>query len=359
MNIRNALLAATVLAAPLALAHTAAAQPVTGTYVAGGFGYNLQESQKAKNIYLDGKGVPTTARLTSHNGYTGEASIGYGFGNGFRVEIEGDYLNNRFDKVKAAGNAYPLSGTNQQYGAFANVLYDLDVGLPYLYPYVGAGVGYQFSNYESVASEGASFDKTKGALAYQGIAGLAFPIAYVPGLSATVEYRFIGLAGARKFNGAYDTLPATFKVEHEYNNSVQVGLRYAFGVATPVAPTPAPAPMAVPAPSPAKTYLVFFDWDKSNLTPRATQIIAQAASDSHTSATTTIDVSGYTDTSGTPTYNQGLSERRAQAVAAQLVADGVSQSEIAIHAFGETHLLVPTGPGVREPQNRRVEIVLQ
>jgi outer membrane protein OmpA-like peptidoglycan-associated protein len=46
-------------------------------------------------------------------------------------------------------------------------------------------------------------------------------------------------------------------------------------------------------------------------------------------------------------------------VADQLVADGVAASEIETHAFGETHLLVPTGPGVREPQNRRVEIVLQ
>jgi len=104
---------------------------------------------------------------------------------------------------------------------------------------------------------------------------------------------------------------------------------------------------------------VFFDWDKYSLTPRATQIIAEAASDSRTSSTTTISVSGYTDTSGTPVYNQGLSERRAKAVAAQLVTDGVPMSEIEIHAYGETHLLVPTGPGVREPQNRRVEIVLE
>jgi len=45
---------------------------------------------------------------------------------------------------------------------------------------------------------------------------------------------------------------------------------------------------------------VFFDWDKSDLTPRATDIIAQAASDSHTQQTTDIVVNGYTDTSGTP-----------------------------------------------------------
>ena len=58
---------------------------------------------------------------------------------------------------------------------------------------------------------------------------------------------------------------------------------------------------------------MFFDWDKYNLTPRATQIISQAASDSKTQSTTSLDVSGYTDTSGTPDYNQGLSIRRAKA----------------------------------------------
>ena len=95
------------------------------------------------------------------------------------------------------------------------------------------------------------------------------------------------------------------------------------------------------------------------VTPKAIDIIAQAASDSHTQQTTQILANGYTDTSGTFAYNQALGQRRAQAVAAQLVTDGVPQSEIEIHSYGETHLLVATGPGVREPQNRRVEIILQ
>jgi outer membrane protein OmpA-like peptidoglycan-associated protein len=70
-------------------------------------------------------------------------------------------------------------------------------------------------------------------------------------------------------------------------------------------------------------------------------------------------VNGYTDTTGTPQYNMGLSIRRANAVAAELVKDGVPKAAIAIQGFGETHLLVPTGPQVREPQNRRVEIIIQ
>jgi outer membrane protein OmpA-like peptidoglycan-associated protein len=361
MKLRNSLLAATVLAAPFALTHAAKAQPVSGIYVAGGIGYNIEESSKAKDVIVDGENTGATARVSLHNGYTGDASVGYGFGNGWRVELEGDYFENRFRKVKAEGDTFDASGKEQKYGGFVNALYDFDIGLPYLYPYVGAGVGWQYSNFNNFnfAGGAATLNQSKGALAYQGIAGVAFPIAPVPGLSATLEYRFTALAGSRKYEAGFEGVPATGKVEHEYNNSIQAGLRYAFNTAAPVAPAPAPAPVAAaPAPAPAKTYLVFFDWDKSDLTPRATQIIAQAASDSKTNSVTTIDVSGYTDTSGTPDYNQGLSERRASSVAAQLVTDGVPQSEIETHAYGETHLLVPTGPGVREPQNRRVEIVL-
>jgi outer membrane protein OmpA-like peptidoglycan-associated protein len=68
-------------------------------------------------------------------------------------------------------------------------------------------------------------------------------------------------------------------------------------------------------------------------------------------------VNGYTDSSGSPAYNLKLSQRRADSVAKELVSDGVQRSEIDIHGYGETHPLVPTADGVREPQNRRVEII--
>jgi OmpA-OmpF porin, OOP family len=116
---------------------------------------------------------------------------------------------------------------------------------------------------------------------------------------------------------------------------------------------------AVPAPAPARSYLVFFDWDKATLTDRARQIIKEAADNSTRVRYTRIEVNGYTDTSGTKQYNQGLSIRRARAVQAELVKDGVPESAITIQGFGDTNLLVPTGPGVREPQNRRVEIIVR
>ena len=70
-------------------------------------------------------------------------------------------------------------------------------------------------------------------------------------------------------------------------------------------------------------------------------------------------MAGHADRSGTPQYNQRLSQRRADAVAAELVRRGVPRNAMAIQAFGESRPLVPTADGVREPQNRRVEIVLR
>ena len=109
----------------------------------------------------------------------------------------------------------------------------------------------------------------------------------------------------------------------------------------------------------ARTYLVFFDWDRADLTDRARQIIREAANATQQVQVTRIMVSGHTDTTGTARYNQGLSVRRAQNVASELVRLGVPSSAITTQGFGCSRPLVATGPGVREPQNRRVEIVLQ
>ena len=135
-------------------------------------------------------------------------------------------------------------------------------------------------------------------------------------------------------------------------------MRYNFGAPTPLSPAE-PTPSAAPAPAPARSYLVFFDWDKATLTDRARAIVKEAADNSSRVQYTRLEVNGYTDTSGTPRYNKGLSERRARTVAAELVRDGVPQNAISIQGLGDTNLLVPTGPGVREPQNRRVEIIIR
>jgi OOP family OmpA-OmpF porin len=360
MKLRIALLAATALALPVAVK----AQPVSGLYVGAGAGYNILQDETVKSI----PNVTGGGHLKFNGGFVGVGSVGYGFGNGFRVEIEGDYRDNKLNKLSTANGGFHAGGDEEKMAAMVNALYDFNIS-PMFVPYVGVGAGYNWTYFKHGSSYGASgvggerFEDWSNSFAYQGIAGIGFPIAPIPGLTVTTEYRFFGLGEDQYFHGAYYNAAgqATFgkiKQTSDYNHSFLIGLRYAFNAAPPPPPA-ASAPVAAPAPTPARTYLVFFDWDKATLTDRARQIVAEAAQASTHVTYTKIQVNGYTDTSGTPAYNQGLSIRRAKTVAAELVKDGVPASAISIAGFGETHLLVPTGPGVREPQNRRVEILIQ
>ena len=117
-------------------------------------------------------------------------------------------------------------------------------------------------------------------------------------------------------------------------------------------------PVAAPAAIPAKPsdFLVFFDWDKYNLTPEAMKIIADAVAAAKKEGAKTIKVVGHTDTSGSAAYNMGLSVRRANAVAQQMIKLGIPATSIVTEGRGQEDLLVPTPDGVREPQNRRAAI---
>ena len=341
MNTRSLLLAASILAVPA----LAMAQPVSGLYVGGGLGINYLQQLKAT-----GQSSASSGHLNSQVGPIALGSVGWGFGNGLRTELELNFRDNHMHSNSPNGG-----GTMLTYGVMANALYDFDLGSNWIYPYIGAGVGYERETAQALhmgtANPGTS---SKGGLGVQGIIGAAFPIQSAPGLSITAEYRFMDVLNSPRFGSGSNQI----KVGDALHHSVLLGVRYAFNAAPPP-PPPAPAPAAAPAPAPARTYLVFFDWDKSDLTPRARSIIAEAAQASTHVQTTRIEANGYTDLSGTAAYNMGLSVRRADAVAAELVRDGVPKNIIFVKGFGETHPLVPTAPGVREPQNRRVEIILK
>jgi outer membrane protein OmpA-like peptidoglycan-associated protein len=126
---------------------------------------------------------------------------------------------------------------------------------------------------------------------------------------------------------------------------------------------PAPAPKPKPAPQPVvevpADYLVFFNWDRDVVTPEARKILQEAAANFGKRDFSAIQVIGHADTSGPADYNLGLSQRRAARAAAVLVLQGVPEGKIDISWKGQTQPLVPTGDGVREPQNRRAEIVFQ
>jgi outer membrane protein OmpA-like peptidoglycan-associated protein len=103
-------------------------------------------------------------------------------------------------------------------------------------------------------------------------------------------------------------------------------------------------------------YIVFFDWDKSNITPEAATILDSAIQAYGNCGTVPIMLAGYTDLSGTQKYNLGLSARRNTSVTEYLTAHGIAASTISSQAFGKLNPRVPTANGVRELQNRRVEI---
>jgi hypothetical protein len=121
--------------------------------------------------------------------------------------------------------------------------------------------------------------------------------------------------------------------------------------------TPAAAPPPPPSAAPP-SFMVFFDWDRSNLSAQATNTIQQAAAAYKTRGGARITATGHTDTSGPENYNMALSLRRANSVKEGLVKAGVPATAITTVGRGEAGLLVQTGDGVREPQNRRVEIVI-
>ncbi len=372
MTPRCVLFAATMLAVPLA----AAAQPVAGPYVSLGAGVDFLQDETLK--LAPQLGV-RDRWVYFNSGFSGQASFGWGFGDGLRAEIEGNYSSNHVDGV-----SYPdvgrAGGTERQYGGFLNVLYDLDVHLP-VRPYFGVGAGGQELGDNNINFGSPGFQssrrgtyQTAGAFAYQAIAGFSVPAPWLRGLAFTADYRLIGLVDpleavhyerfpanspANAFLGLPAQRPAfgNGKFGNVFNHEIQIGLRYAFGPAP--APLATPAIIAPPAPAPARTYLVFFDWDRADLTEHARQIVAEAAQASTRVQTTRIEVDGYTDSSGTARYNQALSLRRAESVSAELVHDGVARNDIAVQGFGETHPLVATADGVREPQNRRVEIILR
>ena len=123
------------------------------------------------------------------------------------------------------------------------------------------------------------------------------------------------------------------------------------------APPPPPMPTPATAPAAAPTFIVYFGWNRSWVSPSGVAILQQAAATYRAGGVASVQVTGYTDTSGSARYNQRLSERRAHHVARALARMGIPWSAMTITGRDATDLAVPTPPGVREPHNRRVTII--
>ena len=119
-------------------------------------------------------------------------------------------------------------------------------------------------------------------------------------------------------------------------------------------------PVAAAPPVTFANFTVYFDFDSSTITPQTLSTLIDAADASDDMGASTITVSGYADRSGSEAYNMALSQRRADAVAAELkglLGDGAPA--MSLEAFGEKNNKVVTPDGVKEAKNRRVKIEIR
>ena len=265
-------------------------------------------------------------------GWAAGGMIGYDFV-GPRVEIEGVY---RYNQATVGGGPFNAFGASKDdIGVLANILYDFNAGGT-IVPYIGAGAGIAFVRTSAL---GLSTDTTQ--FAYQAILGVGYNVD--PMFRINLDARYYGT-----------TNPYFAGTGYSNNNiSAMLSLQVRFGAPAMAAAPPPPAVAAAPS------FMVFFDWDRSNLSAQALNTIKQAAKQFKTRGNARITATGHADKSGPENYNMALSLRRANAVKDALVREGVPATAISVVGRGESQPLVQTADGVREPQNRRVEIVIQ
>ncbi len=326
-----------------------------GFYIGAAAGVNIPQDSK----FDLATGADPSAELDK--GPTGLATGGYRFESGLRFEAELGYRTSDVDDVADVSGSGDVSALS----LMGNALFDFDLDGP-VTPFVGIGAGLAHVDFDGVTPVGGSaVNDDDLSLAVQAIAGAA--VRLTDQLDLTLDYRYFAAPDVELSLDSGGRADSSYKT-----HNIMLGLRFSFGAPAP-APTatpaqaPAPAPAPEPAPAPVETapepvvrnFLVFFDFDRSDLTPEALSIISSAADAARAAAPIRIELTGHADRSGPRTYNQGLSERRADAVASELVRLGITRSDIGVSARGEDDPLVPTPDGVREPQNRRVEIVLE
>ena len=197
--------------------------------------------------------------------------------------------------------------------------------------------------------------------AWQAIAGVRAPL--TDNIDASLKYRFFNADNVKLVDVTGRTLDGRFR-----SHSLLGGLTYNFGeppapppppcLPPPAAaaarpPPPPPTPPVVCSPGP---FIVFFEWDKSDITPEAASILDNAIAQYPNCGNAQVMLAGHADRSGSAQYNVGLSQRRADAVKAYMVAHAIPDAVVTEQAFGESRPRVETADGVREVQNRRVEI---
>jgi outer membrane protein OmpA-like peptidoglycan-associated protein/opacity protein-like surface antigen len=366
------------LAVTLALATTALSTPALARddawYVGVEGGAMLVE-----DIKFD-VGTAKEAVTVNHKaGWDADAVVGYDFGP-FRAEAEVGYRSAVVTSVNssvslpgrtASGAAYTFPAGNREYAGgrssalsfMVNGLLDFgeDTGVQ---GFVGGGVGVaRVKNTIALNTYQDSLDDSDTVFAWQAIAGIRAPLS--DSIDISLKYRFFNADNVKLTDVSGRAFEGRFR-----SHSILGGLIFNFGAPAPE-PTPTPTPEVTPTPTwtptpevtPTPTvvctpgpYIVFFDWDKSDITPEAASILDNAISNYQNCGNAQVMLAGHADRSGAASYNVGLSQRRADAVKAYMTARGIGADKIGTEAFGESKPRVETADGVRELQNRRVEV---
>jgi outer membrane protein OmpA-like peptidoglycan-associated protein len=295
---------------------------------------HAQEINAQPGFYVGAGGgivVPLSGANSAGIGWAAGGTVGYDFV-GPRVALDVGYGQTPVN-FSIPGTA--LNGKVGQLTALANLAYDF-LPTSVITPYVGAGLGVAFIDSNT------SLGSTQ--FAWDAFVGVRYQISNT--MSVGLEGRYVGTTNPGV------TVNGTYFSGQNHNFLALAGVAFKFG-------QPEAAPPPPPPPPPVNSFMVFFDWDRSNLSQQALATIQQAASAYKTKGSARITATGHADRSGPENYNMALSLRRANAVKDALVRDGVPPTAITVIGKGETQPLVPTADGVREPQNRRVEIVLQ
>jgi outer membrane protein OmpA-like peptidoglycan-associated protein len=322
-----------IAALPLSAAHA-------DWYVSGKGGISFMDD-------ADGASVGPTYDTQFDAGPVVIGNVGYDTGL-LRYEGELSWRDADIESLGGVGAGDSLSA----WGLMGNVVIDVPTGTK-IEPYVGLGVGTAYVDTKAERGSTQLYSGTDWVFAYQVFAGANYEL--TDNWSMNAEYRLFNTT-------EYDaSTPSGGKFDAGIqSHNILVGLTYHFG--EPAKPTPAPTPVAqpapAPAPAPASNYLVFFDWNQATITPAAREVLIKAASAAKAGEKTQIALTGHTDRSGGDAYNMKLSEARAEAVEAELARLGIPTSIISVSARGESDPLVQTQDGIREPQNRRVEILI-
>jgi OmpA-OmpF porin, OOP family len=249
------------------------------------------------------------------------------------------------------------NGTVQNVPVMANLYYDIDTGTP-LEVYLGMGVGLSDLSLHEVSTAGARlFDGSALVFAYQPMIGVDY--ALNDRLSIGLQYRYFATSAA----SFHDAAGHEFSVDSASHN-ILATVTYSFAPptqpppasATPASAAIAPAP-AAPQPAPQRArreFLVFFDFDKANLTAAGRRVIDDAVLAYRRDKTNAIVIRGFTDAVGSASYNLELSRKRAMAVYRYMIEKKVAPDDVGVDWQGKEGLRVLTEQ--REPQNRRVEI---